>query len=91
MAAVVVYDITSAESFDKAKFWVKELQQQGNPDAVVALAGNKVDAEAQRSVTADTAKVSSSLHGTLYIYIYIYCCSSASLQHLCDPMLLPSS
>ena len=60
-AAVVVFDITNAESFAKAKNWVKELQRQGNPNMIMALAGNKADLAAQRSVTADEAKVGLSL------------------------------
>ncbi len=54
---MVVFDITNAESFAKAKNWVKELQRQGNPNMIMALAGNKADLAAQRSVTADEAKV----------------------------------
>jgi len=42
-AAVVVYDVTKVPSLDKAKSWVKELQRQGNPNIVIALAGNKAD------------------------------------------------
>lgn len=38
-AAVIVYDITSEESFTRAQTWVKELQQQGNPNLIMALAG----------------------------------------------------
>merc|ERR1712226_1019035 len=37
-AAIVVYDITSTPSFNRAKTWVKELQRQGNPALVMALA-----------------------------------------------------
>merc|ERR1711861_75683 len=36
-AAVVVYDITNADSFARAKSWVKELQRQGSPNIVIAL------------------------------------------------------
>lgn len=56
-AAVVVFDITNAESFAKAKNWVKELQRQGNPNMIMALAGNKADLAAQRAVTTEDAKV----------------------------------
>ena len=56
-AAVVVFDITNAESFAKAKNWVKELQRQGNPNMIMALAGNKADLAAQRAVTNEDAKV----------------------------------
>nr|BAK05918.1 predicted protein [Hordeum vulgare subsp. vulgare] len=49
-AAVVVYDITSTDSYTRAKRWVDELQRQvhirtGNPHLVMALVGNKVDLE----------------------------------------------
>ena len=37
-AAVVVYDLTNMQSFLRAKSWVKELQRQGNPNIVIALA-----------------------------------------------------
>ncbi|KAF8378808.1 hypothetical protein HHK36_030157 [Tetracentron sinense] len=48
--AVVVYDITSSESFSKAQYWVKELQKHGSPDIVLALVGNKADLEEKREV-----------------------------------------
>jgi Ras-related protein Rab-5C len=38
-AAIIVYDITSPESFSRAKGWVRELQRQGKPDMIMALAG----------------------------------------------------
>eukprot|EP00928_Gymnodinium_smaydae_P038180 TRINITY_DN26384_c0_g5_i1.p1 TRINITY_DN26384_c0_g5~~TRINITY_DN26384_c0_g5_i1.p1 ORF type:complete len:199 (-),score=64.36 TRINITY_DN26384_c0_g5_i1:136-732(-) len=52
-AAVIVYDITSKESFDAAKSWVAELQ---STDTLIALAGNKCDLEANRVVDTETAK-----------------------------------
>eukprot|EP00490_Sorites_sp_Unknown_P028259 CAMPEP_0114657688 /NCGR_PEP_ID=MMETSP0191-20121206/14351_1 /TAXON_ID=126664 /ORGANISM="Sorites sp." /LENGTH=126 /DNA_ID=CAMNT_0001877667 /DNA_START=362 /DNA_END=742 /DNA_ORIENTATION=+ len=55
-AAIVVYDITSNESFNRAKSWVKELQRQGSPDVVIALAGNKIDKEDEREVAQADAK-----------------------------------
>jgi small GTP-binding protein len=55
-AAIIVYDITSRESFQRAEQWVKELQRQGNPDVVIALAGNKIDRDEEREVSADEAK-----------------------------------
>ena len=38
-AAIIVYDITSTESFNRAKAWVRELQRQGSPNMIMALAG----------------------------------------------------
>jgi len=40
------------DSFDGAKYWVKELQQHGCSDVVVTLAGNKLDLENDREVTS---------------------------------------
>merc|ERR1712216_671622 len=55
-AAVVVYDITNADSFQRAKSWVKELQRQGSPNIVIALAGIKYDLAQKRKV--DTSEAS---------------------------------
>lgn len=49
-AAVIVYDITSIESFERAKKWVTELDKQAQPDIVIALVGNKTDLQTQRQV-----------------------------------------
>lgn len=50
-AAIVVYDITSFESFEGAKSWVRELKLYGQPNVVVALAANKCDLEQYRVVS----------------------------------------
>lgn len=42
-AAVIVFDISSTDSFAKAREWVKELLRQGNPGMIMSLAGNKAD------------------------------------------------
>ena len=47
-AAVIVYDITSASSFEKAKQWIQELKRQGNPGIVMALVGNKLDLQEEK-------------------------------------------
>ncbi|OAY65651.1 Ras-related protein Rab5, partial [Ananas comosus] len=54
-AAIIVYDITSTESFERAKKWVQELQKQGNPNMVMALAGNKADLEEKRKVATEAS------------------------------------
>jgi len=55
-AAIVVYDITSMESFQRAKSWVNELQKQGGNEVLISLAGNKLDREEDRQVSSDEAK-----------------------------------
>ncbi|KAG2548820.1 ras-related protein RABF1-like [Panicum virgatum] len=55
-AAIVVYDITSPESFNKAQYWVKELQKHGGPDMIMALVGNKADLHENRIVSSQEAQ-----------------------------------
>eukprot|EP01084_Bolivina_argentea_P194716 334145_1 len=55
-AAIVIYDITSQESFHRAKSWVNELQCQMSRDVVIALCGNKIDREEEREVSVIDAK-----------------------------------
>ncbi|XP_037460981.1 ras-related protein RABF1-like [Triticum dicoccoides] len=55
-AAIVVYDITSAESFNKAQYWVKELQKHGSQDMIMALVGNKADLDEKRIVSSQEAQ-----------------------------------
>lgn len=52
-SAIVVYDITSQTSFNKAKQWVQELQRQATPNIVIALCGNKCDLAEERMVNFD--------------------------------------
>lgn len=53
-ASAVVYDVTKAASFEKAKNWVKELQRQANPNIIIALVGNKIDLLSESTEAAPT-------------------------------------
>ena len=48
--AIMVYSITSKDSFDNIDVWLKELRTHSNPDAKVFLIGNKIDLENERKV-----------------------------------------
>uniref|UniRef100_A0A2P2JQI8 Ras-related protein RHN1 n=1 Tax=Rhizophora mucronata TaxID=61149 RepID=A0A2P2JQI8_RHIMU len=61
-AAIVVYDITSMDTFTRAKKWVQELQRQANPKLVMALVANKCDLDAKREVQNEVVAESSFLH-----------------------------
>lgn len=54
--AVVVYDITSSASLEKAKHWIRELQRQADAQIIIALAGNKADLEERRQVPTEVAR-----------------------------------
>jgi Ras-related protein Rab-5C len=66
-AAIVVYDITNAASFTRAKKWVQELQAQGNPNTIMALAGNKADMVEARQVPAEEAKTYAQENGLFFM------------------------
>ncbi|XP_074581717.1 ras-related protein RABF1-like isoform X1 [Curcuma longa] len=65
--AVVVYDITSEETFRKAKYWVKELQKHASPGIVMALVGNKADLEENRALSSEGAKEYAEGNGMFFI------------------------
>jgi len=65
-AAVVVYDLTNRQSFVRAKSWVKELQRQGNPNIVIALAGNKLDLQDKRQIDSEEAKAYADENGIFF-------------------------
>merc|ERR1712111_272057 len=93
-AAIVVYDITNADTFERAKQWVKELQRQASPNIVIALSGNKADLTTNRIVEYDEASAYAEENGLLFmetsaktaLNVNIY--SWPSLRD-CQPMVMP--
>ncbi|KAJ9538468.1 hypothetical protein OSB04_031201 [Centaurea solstitialis] len=55
-AAVVIYDITTMVSFQRAKKWIEELQKQGDPHLVMVLVANKADLDTKREVQIEEGK-----------------------------------
>ncbi|ERM97555.1 ras-related protein RABF2b isoform X2 [Amborella trichopoda] len=66
-AAVVVYDITSMDSFLRAQKWVQELQRQGNPTLFMVLVANKVDLASKRKVEEKDGETYARENGLLYM------------------------
>jgi GTPase SAR1 family protein len=66
-AAIVVYDITSQDSFVRAKNWIRELNEKANSVRVIALAGNKCDLHPQRMVTQQEAQAYAEENGLLFM------------------------
>ena len=42
-AAIIVYDITSKESFEGVRYWIGELHESGPSNVVIYIVGNKSD------------------------------------------------
>jgi len=64
--AILVYDITSNESFDSVKDWVEELRTKVEDDIVIAIAGHKLDLEKLRQVNRNVAIEYSKKIGALH-------------------------
>ncbi|XP_046735292.1 ras-related protein Rab-21 [Diprion similis] len=54
--AILVYDITDEDSFQKVKNWVKELKKMLGSEICLVIAGNKLDLERDRNVTQEEAE-----------------------------------
>eukprot|EP01064_Diplonema_japonicum_P004103 TRINITY_DN1269_c1_g1_i1.p1 TRINITY_DN1269_c1_g1~~TRINITY_DN1269_c1_g1_i1.p1 ORF type:complete len:201 (+),score=48.19 TRINITY_DN1269_c1_g1_i1:38-640(+) len=55
-AVVLVFDLTSPGSLDKAKSWHSKVEQHAPKDVVVALVGNKADMKDKRKVLDSDAR-----------------------------------
>ena len=64
--ALVVHDITSVDSFERAKGWIKTLTQQ-KPDMRMLLVGTKSDLDGVRVVERNTAIGLARLHSHEYL------------------------
>ncbi|XP_074649877.1 ras-related protein Rab-21-like [Tubulanus polymorphus] len=54
--AILVYDITDEDSFQKVKNWVKELRKMLGNHVVLVIAGNKIDLDKERHVNVREAE-----------------------------------
>ena len=54
--AILVYDTTDLESFEKVKFWLDDLEMYGNKMEKRILVGSKMDLKSRRAVTQYDAK-----------------------------------
>ncbi|XP_061359558.1 ras-related protein RHN1-like [Gastrolobium bilobum] len=66
-AAIVVYDISSIDTFVRAQKWVQELQRHGSPKLVMALVANKSDLESKREVKAEEGEQFAQENGMFYM------------------------
>jgi small GTP-binding protein len=48
--AIIVFDISNKKSFDKIKFWVREVKHQCDPLPIIHICGNKSDLENKRVI-----------------------------------------
>lgn len=67
-AALLVYDITDADSFTRVQTWVQELRQMVGPGIVIAIAANKQDLQRMRTVSAQESEAYAASIHALHVY-----------------------
>ena len=55
-AALIVFDVTSRESFMGTSAWIRDIRAERGDDVILLLVGNKADMEAQRQVSTEEAQ-----------------------------------
>ena len=66
-AAIVVYDVTNTNTFDKAQHWIKELQKLGRKDVIIVLVGNKSDLEEDKAIQYEDAELYAKEQNLIFI------------------------
>lgn len=64
--AMVVFDITCAESFNSIPSWIEELEKHAERDCIICIIGNKSDLENKRAVDRNRAAYFARSVGALY-------------------------
>uniref|UniRef100_A0A131XZ71 Ras-related protein Rab-21 n=2 Tax=Ixodes ricinus TaxID=34613 RepID=A0A131XZ71_IXORI len=65
--AILVYDITDEDSFQKVKNWVRELRKMLGGDVCLTIVGNKTDLEKQRAVPVAEAEAYAASVGATHL------------------------
>ena len=47
-AAIVLYDVTEADSLETAESWIEEIKEARPTEVILILAGNKMDAPPEK-------------------------------------------
>ncbi|KAH3732672.1 Rab1B, RAB family GTPase [Pelomyxa schiedti] len=64
---ILLFDITSEESFRNIHIWLEEIRANANPTVNIILVGHKSDKDAKRAVTTDEAQKYASSQALTYI------------------------
>ncbi|TGZ66430.1 hypothetical protein CRM22_005320 [Opisthorchis felineus] len=51
--SIVVYDVTSRDSFDRTVEWIRKIRDERDTSSLIFLVGNKVDLEDERVITTE--------------------------------------
>jgi small GTP-binding protein len=66
VGALVVFDLTSHDSFVDVDRWIQDVRDTARPDLVMVLVGNKTDLSDARQVQREEAQQYADRHGVTY-------------------------
>lgn len=69
VGAMLVYDVTSAQSFQNITDWLEDLREESNEDIVSMLVGNKCDLDGQRAFPVFDAEFFADRNDMLFMEI----------------------
>ncbi|XP_024899460.1 ras-related protein Rab-44 [Pteropus alecto] len=79
---VLMYDVTSQESFAHVRYWLECLQDSGSDGVVILLLGNKVDCDEERQVSTEAGQQLAQELGVSFGE-----CSAALGHNILEPMV----
>ena len=82
---LIVYDITSLESFNSLPMWLSEIEKNSNGSVIKLVVGNKADADDSREVDTDKARQFCSERGLAFFETSAL--SAQNIEECFDSML----
>ena len=64
--ALLIFDITNKETFNKLEIWIKDIIQNTPPDCILMIIGNKYDLNENREISYDDANILSQRFNIFY-------------------------
>ena len=64
--ALLIFDITNKETFNKLEIWIKDIIENTPPDCILMIIGNKYDLNENRQVSYDDANILSQRFNIFY-------------------------
>lgn len=66
LGCLVVYDITNHASFTHVLSWLRDVKEQAEENATIALVGNMADLSEQRAISEEEGRAFAKEHGLLF-------------------------
>mmetsp|Transcript_5706 Transcript_5706/g.9557 ORF Transcript_5706/g.9557 Transcript_5706/m.9557 type:complete len:204 (+) Transcript_5706:87-698(+) len=81
-AAIVVFDITRYDTFERAKMWIKELKDSTKDDCVITLVANKIDKQSERDPRADPNLIDQFVESNDLLYVETSAKTNVNIRQL---------